>query len=76
MNNMSSQELSEQVIDLQTRVSFQEDAIEVMSQQMAAQAESLRVAQQHIQLLNQKLNNLQQAQDEQGEATQERPPHY
>ncbi len=73
---MSDQILTEQVIDLQSRLSFQEDAIQVMSQQMAQQAESLRVAEQHIRLLNDKLNELLGSLEGRTGGTQERPPHY
>lgn len=65
------------IVDLQTRVAFQEDALQVMSEQMAAQAAVLAVAQQHIQLLNQKLNDLTLDLDSRGQSSiNERPPHY
>ncbi|MCR6651593.1 MAG: SlyX family protein [Cellvibrionaceae bacterium] len=50
--------LAEQIVDLQSRLLFQEDALQEMSAQMALQAQELQVARQHIQLLNQKLTDL------------------
>ena len=66
-----------QVIDLQNRLTFQEDAFQEMSRQMALQAQALQAAQQHIQLLNQKINDLFfQLEQKTPDLIQERPPHY
>lgn len=68
---------AEQIADLQTRLEFQEDALRVMSGQMALQAQELQTARQQIQLLNQKLNELFNQLDQRGAApADERPPHY
>lgn len=63
-------------IDLQIRLAFQEDALQQMSQQMAWQGDELQKAQGHIQLLNQKLNSLLSALDDQNPIVDQRPPHY
>lgn len=63
-------------IDLQMRLAFQEDALQQMSQQMALQGDELQKAQGHIQLLNQKLNSLLSALDDQNPIVDQRPPHY
>lgn len=69
--------LAVQVIDLQSRLAFQEDALQSLSGQMAMQAQELQVARQHIQMLNQKLNDLfLQLEQKLAEPLQERPPHY
>ncbi len=63
-------------IDLQIRLAFQEDSLAQMSQQMAWQADELKKAQGHIMLLNQKLNDLLSALDNQNPVIDQRPPHY
>lgn len=68
---------AEQIADLQTRLTFQEDALQVMSGQMALQAQELQTARQQIQLLNQKLNELfYQLEQRSAAPADERPPHY
>ncbi len=68
---------AEQIADLQTRLTFQEDTLQVMSGQMALQAQELHLARQQIQLLNQKLNELfYQLEQRSSAPTDERPPHY
>lgn len=68
---------AEQIADLQTRLAFQEDALQEMSNQMALQAQELQMARQQIQLLNQKLNELFNQLDQRAAApADERPPHY
>lgn len=73
----SIETLGNQVIDLQSRLAFQEDALQALNGQVALQARELQQAQQHIRLLNQKLNDLfQQLQQKAADPLQERPPHY
>lgn len=68
---------AEQIADLQTRLAFQEDALQEMSNQMALQAQELQMARQQIRLLNQKLNELFNQLDQRAAApADERPPHY
>lgn len=68
---------AEQIADLQTRLAFQEDALQEMSNQIALQAQELQMARQQIQLLNQKLNELFNQLDQRAAApADERPPHY
>lgn len=74
---MSEASRQEQIVDLQTRLSFQEDALQAMSQQMADQAEQLRIAQRHIRILNEKLNDLSLSTDQAKMIGAEpKPPHY
>jgi len=73
----SFETLEVQVIDLQSRLAFQEDALQALSGQMAVQAQELQLARQHIQMLNQKLNDLfLQLEQKSPDLLQERPPHY
>lgn len=66
-----------QIDELQSRLAFQDDALHVMSEQIAGQAEHLRLLQEHIRLLNQKLNELLSQGDAKSSApVDERPPHY
>lgn len=73
---MNSEELAEQVIDLQLRISYQEDSIQVMSLQIAKQADDLATARKHIQLLNNKLNEILKTWEPRQAPLSERPPHY
>ena len=69
--------LSDQIDDLQTRLTFQEDALLTLSQQIALQDQELQTARQHIQLLNEKLNDLFYQLEQRAEGIViERPPHY
>lgn len=73
----SAESLEAQVIDLQTRLAFQEDTLQTLSGQMAVQAQELQLARQQIRLLNQKLNELfLQLDPKAAQPLQERPPHY
>lgn len=74
MNNTDAAQA--QIDDLQTRVAFQEDALQVLSEQIAAHAEQLRLAREHIQLLNQKLNELSAQAENETDVAEARPPHY
>lgn len=74
MNNSDAAQA--QIDDLQTRVAFQEDALQVLSDQIATHAEQLRLAREHIQLLNQKLNELSAQAESKTGVAEARPPHY
>lgn len=75
MNNLNRAQ--SQIDDLQSRLAFQEDALQQMSDQLAHQAEELRLARDHIHLLNQKLNAvLAQVEHKSDSPADERPPHY
>lgn len=80
MHNQSSTHnhspIQAQIDDLQSRVAFQEETLQTMSDLVAGQAEELHLARQHIQLLNQKLNELLQGDIKSSSQLDERPPHY
>lgn len=65
-----------QIDELQTRVAFQEHTLQVMSEQVATHAEQLRLAREHIQLLNSKFNELLAQVDNKAGAQESPPPHY
>lgn len=75
---MSDQNTTQvQIDDLQSRLAFQEDALQVMSAQVAGQADELLLAREHIRLLNHKLNELlAQVDAKASEPLDECPPHY
>lgn len=76
-SEISSVELTEQIHDLQTRLAFQEDALQIMSEQMALQAQELLLAREQMQVLNKKINDLFYQLEQRAEAPpNERPPHY
>lgn len=68
--------IEDQVIDLQSRVCFQEDAIQTLNEVIARQAEQLAVAQEHIKLLNNKLNDILAAMDDGSAKANVKPPHF
>lgn len=67
----------QQIIDLQTRVAFQEDALQTMSDQMGNFAVELQMARKQIQLLSDKLKDTTSQVDQMSDSpADERPPHY
>lgn len=75
---MSKQYAEQADIDeLQSRILFHEDALQEMSDQLADQSKQLRLAQEHIKVLNQKMNELlSQSEGKNTTPVSERPPHY
>jgi SlyX protein len=69
--------IDDQIVELQTRLSFQEDAIQALNLQVAKQDQELQITQRQILLLNQKINDLFfQLEKQQPNGGIERPPHY
>lgn len=65
------------VIDLQSRVAFQEDALQVLSDQLARQSTELEATRTQLRLLNRRMGELmQQVEQAEGMPSQEVPPHY
>lgn len=65
------------VIDLQSRVAFQEDALQVLSDQLARQSTELEATRTQLRLLNRRMGELmQQVEQTEGMPSQEVPPHY
>ena len=77
---MSSEvnELKEQVIDLQSQLSFQEDAIKGLDDALAQQQQELLVLRRQLELLHEQVRQQPDAR-EGGQALSppdEKPPHY
>lgn len=70
-------ELQEQLIELQTRVAFQEDTLTQLNQVVAKQDQEILTLQQQLRLLAKRLEDAL-FQEELGVEKQidERPPHY
>lgn len=70
-------DVTQDVIDLQTRVVFQEDTLQQLNTVVAQQDQEIRELQQQLRLLAKRFDDFLYAQ-EQGSATviNERPPHY
>lgn len=69
--------LEEALIDLQTRVAFQEDTINQLNEVVARQDGELLLIKEQLRMLAERLNDVsrQPSQGEGGPAD-ERPPHY
>ena len=70
-------ELQEQLIELQTRVAFQEDTLNQLNQVVAKQDQEILTLQQQLRLLAKRLEDALFV-EEQGTAqpADDRPPHY
>ncbi len=62
--------------DLQSRLAFQEDALEELTLTMVRQENRLKALEQELEQLKRQLRELERNQATPGGAAQERPPHY
>lgn len=70
-------ELHDDVIELQTRVAYQEDTINQLNQVVTKQDADIVQLQQQMRLLAKRIDELSFAQNDAGEEiSNERPPHY
>lgn len=71
-------DIEEQLIDVQTRVAYQEDALAQLNDVITRQDAEIVQLKQQIRLLAQRLDELARdpAQGSEIEITNERPPHY
>lgn len=70
-------DFQEQLIDLQTRVAYQEDTLEQLNQVITQQDADITQLKQQIRILAQRLEDSLRTQGQGGEQVQdERPPHY
>ncbi|HEY8941102.1 MAG TPA: SlyX family protein [Cellvibrio sp.] len=70
-------DLQEQLIDLQTRVAYQEDTLEQLNRVITQQDADIIQLKQQIRILAQRLEDSLRTQGQEGELIQEeRPPHY
>lgn len=70
-------DFQEQLIDLQTRVAYQEDTLEQLNQVITQQDADINQLKQQIRILVQRMEDSLRTQGQDGELMQdERPPHY
>ena len=70
-------ELQEQLVELQTRVAFQEDTLTQLNQVVAKQDQEILTLQQQLRLLAKRLDDALYQQEQGDEKPlDERPPHY
>lgn len=70
-------ELQEQLIELQTRVVFQEDTLTQLNQVVAKQDQEILTLQHQLRLLAKRLDDALYVQEQGiGKPAEERPPHY
>ncbi len=70
-------DFQEQLIDLQTRVAYQEDTLEQLNQVITQQDADIIQLKQQIRILAQRLEDSLRTQGQGGEQTpDDRPPHY
>lgn len=70
-------DIQDQLIELQTRVAFQEDMLQQLNQVIALQDQDIRGLQQQLKLLSKRFDDSLYTQEQVGGKTDdERPPHY
>ncbi len=76
---MTSTQLQDLVVDLQTRFAFQEDSIQTLNDIVTRQQRQIDVLERELEMHREKLTELIQSAAERSptvSATDERPPHY
>jgi SlyX protein len=77
MNEQAITELGDELIELQTRIAYQEDTITQLNNVVTKQDADIIQLQQQMRLLAKRLDELSFSQnDGSEEITNERPPHY
>jgi SlyX protein len=77
MNEQIANELGDELIELQTRMAYQEDTINQLNQVITKQDADILQLQQQMRLLAKRIDELLFTQDDGSEEiTNERPPHY
>ena len=69
-----NQVTEETIRDLQSRLAFQEDAIDALNKAVAEKSAEINLLQQQLKYLHAQVKQLQELQKEQGQ--HEVPPHY
>ncbi len=69
-------DIQEQLVELQTRVAFQEDTLEQLNAVIAQQDADITQLKQQIRLLAQRLEDAVRTQSAGASEIDERPPHY
>ncbi len=68
--------MDSRLTDLETKVAFQDDLLESLNRIVAEQQQQIDMLQQQVQMLYDQLRLLAPSNIAQGEAADERPPHY
>lgn len=80
MSKQDNQSDEERMVELQTRVAFQEDTLLALNDVVTEQDAYIRALQLQVQNLSKKVDELSQNIEQRGgqssSATDERPPHY
>jgi SlyX protein len=77
MNEQAINELGDELIELQTRIAYQEDTITQLNTVVTKQDADIIQLQQQVRLLAKRIDELSFTQgDGSEEITHERPPHY
>ena len=69
-------EISDQIVELQSKVLFQEDAIQKLDDVIVNQSKLLDQLIRRVQELHDKVEQLSYSGDNPGSAVDEKPPHY
>jgi SlyX protein len=70
-------DLEEQLIDVQTRIAYQEDTLAQLNEVITRQDAEIIQLKQQLRLLAQRIDEMQRNPSQAGdEITNERPPHY
>ncbi len=77
MSEQTLNELGDELIELQTRIAYQEDTINQLNQVITKQDADILQLQHQMRILAKRIDELSFAQGDGGEdITNERPPHY
>ncbi len=69
-------DIQEEIIELQTRLAFQEDSLNQLNQVVTEQSALIDQLRQQLRALAEKYEDLRDTQRQGGAAEQEPPPHY
>jgi SlyX protein len=74
---MSNEKWQEQMIELQTRLIFQEDTLQELNTVIARQDEELRRLQEQLRVLGKRFDDYLYSQEQKpGQSEDQKPPHY
>lgn len=73
---MSQEELNQQIIDLQGRVSFQEDLLQSLNETVAEQDKAIQSLRSQLQRWESRLDDMSYSMESASGAASEVPPHY
>ncbi len=73
----SQERLSQRIDDLEVRIAFLEDTVETLNQQLADNTQAFALARQAMQMMHQRLEQMQSAESLMKDFSDETPPpHY